>query len=262
MFGCTSCELMLRLVDEHLRERRVVGEPRQHALDRDLAREALRAERRADEHLRHPAAAEPLRPGGISPTPRHGRAHAGCERVRSRDAARREVALGGLDVRREAERGRRARRGRRRCRARSPRDRCATRAARRAGSPARSRTAARGSASASSTPTRTARACAGSIARLASSRTSRAPPTCQVSCSSRKPPTSASLPMPGGIARRTTRRPVRALAPRPLSSSTGTSTTDDRDRVGPDLRAAAAGTSAGTRAARESARRRTNRTCP
>jgi len=46
----------LRLGDEHLRERRVVGEPRQHALDRDAPTKPFSSEHRAKEHLGHAAA--------------------------------------------------------------------------------------------------------------------------------------------------------------------------------------------------------------
>jgi hypothetical protein len=48
-----------RLVDEHLREGGVLGEPGQHSLDRDLAGEAFGADRRAEEYLGHAASAEP-----------------------------------------------------------------------------------------------------------------------------------------------------------------------------------------------------------
>ena len=43
-----------------------------------------------------------------------------------------------------------------------------------------------------------------------SSNTSRLPPTCHVSCASKKPPTSASFPLPGSMPRRTTSKPVRS----------------------------------------------------
>jgi hypothetical protein len=61
---------------------------------------------------------------------------------------------------------------------------------------------------------------AASTATLVSSRISRAPPSAQVSCSSKKPPTRARKFFLGSIALRTTRSPVRPLR------TTGTSTTD------------------------------------
>ena len=50
----------LRLVDEHLDERAVLREVREHPLDHQRALESLRPERDREEHLRHPSHADPI----------------------------------------------------------------------------------------------------------------------------------------------------------------------------------------------------------